>query len=41
MVEPHGLTEVEGVVLHAEKESKNCERERERERERKDKKRRI
>ena len=31
LVEPHGLTEVEGVVLHAEKESKNCKRERERE----------
>jgi hypothetical protein len=34
LVKPHGLTEGEGVVLHAEKESKNCKRERERERER-------
>ena len=36
LVKPHGLTEGEGVVLHAEKESKNWVwwRERERERER-------
>ena len=31
LVKPHGLTKGEGVVLHAEKESKNCKRERERE----------
>jgi hypothetical protein len=31
LVKPHGLTEGEGVVLPAEKESKNCKRERERE----------
>ena len=32
LVKPHRLTEGEGGVLHAEKESKNWERERERER---------